>query len=178
MSFRGNVLKECITLHDRGFIMSEEATRHYRPDFRELLKIKIDQAQKHNRFKSLAKKGECMFTLKEAMDTLNPIARLFKMICIKKHVTEDELFDKHKLYCEEKLGIMPTQTNTDKHNLRKALAKPSMTVNVMAKLLEILGYNIVDISYTIMDKETGKIEEFKYTDTELFNDALGPNKVK
>ena len=152
--------------------MPEDTKTNHRLDFRELFKLKTQAAAKSLRFRTTAKKGECMFTMRDVMSTLNPISRLFKLICVKMHITEDDLFDKHRLYCD-KYGFMPTATNTDKHNLRKALAKPCMTVNVMAKLLDILGYSIVDIAYTIKDRNSGEISTFKYSDTE--NSAeMGP----
>lgn len=143
-----------------------------RLDFTELFKIKAQTASKITRFRTTAKKGECMFTMRDAMNTLNPISRLFKLICVTKHITEDDLFDKHKTYCEQ-YGYLPINTNTDKHNLRKALAKPCMTVNVMDKLLDILGYAVMDIAYTIKDKSTGEISTFKYSDTEQYSE-FGP----
>ena len=153
--------------------MPNDTKSNRRIDFRELLKIKTQAASKTLRFRTTAKKGECMFTMRDVMNTLNPISRLFKLICVKMHITEDDLFDKHKLYCE-KYGYLPTATNTDKHNLRKALAKPCMTVNVMAKLLDILDYSIVDIAYTVKDRTTGEVMTYKYSDTEDYPE-FGPS---
>lgn len=153
--------------------MPEDTKVNRRLDFRELLKMKTKTASKTIRFRTTAKKGECMFTMRDVMATLNPISRLFKLMCVRLHITEDDLFDKHKLYCD-RYGYLPTATNTDKHNLRKALAKPCMTVNVMAKLLDILDYSIVDIAYTIKDRSTGEVHTYKYSDTEQLSE-LGPS---
>lgn len=152
--------------------MPEDTNVNRRLDFKELLKLKTQTVSKSLRFRTTAKKGECMFTMRDVMSTLNPISRLFKLMCVKMHITEDDLFDKHKLYCD-KYGYLPTATNTDKHNLRKALAKPCMTVNVMAKLLDILDYSIVDIAYTVKDRSTGEVATFKYSDTEQYSE-FGP----
>lgn len=152
--------------------MPEDTNTNRRLDFKELLKMKTQAASKSLRFRTTAKKGECMFTMRDVMSTLNPIARLFKLMCVKMHITEDDLFERHKEYCD-KYGYLPTATNTDKHNLRKALAKPCMTVNVMAKLLDILNFSIIDISYTVRDRSTGEVVTYKYSDTEVHSE-FGP----
>lgn len=144
--------------------MSDEVkTRRF--NFRELLKQKADAVMVKVRERHTPRSGEKLFTAGEVMETLNPIARLFRMICVVNGITDDDLFDKHREYCE-KISMLPTAINTDKHNLRKALAKPGMTINIMTKLLEILGFNVIDISYTLLNTKTGEIKKYSFSDTE------------
>ena len=151
-----------------------EVTKTSRIDFKELLKKRATSVMSQVRQRKIVHTGEPLFTAGEVMNTLNPIARLFRMICVLNHVTTDDLFDKHKEYCE-RISMMPTAINTDKHNLRKALAKPCMTIGVMTKLLDILGYNLVDISYTLLNTKNGEVTTFSYSDTEKeeFQEILG-----
>ena len=62
--------------------------------------------------------------------------------------------------------MSPLAINTDKNNLRKAIERPAMTIKVMSKLLDIMGYRVVDIAYTIVNDATGERETFAYSDTE------------
>ena len=151
-----------------------EVTKTSRIDFKELLKKRAFSVMTQVRQRKVVHTGEPLFTAGEVMNTLNPIARLFRMICVLDHITTDDLFDRHKEYCE-RISMMPTAINTDKHNLRKALAKPCMTIGVMTKLLDILGYNLVDISYTLLNTKNGEVTTFSYSDTEKkeFQEILG-----
>ncbi len=144
-----------------------------RLDFKKILEAKAQVVKAQARSRAVARKGECLFTEKDTMDTLNPIARIFRLICRNTHVTEDDLFDKHRLYCSQ-LGFPPTQINTDKHNLRKALIKPCMTISVIEKLLTILGYNILDVSFKIQDQVSGEISTYSYSDAEKVTE-FGPS---
>ena len=151
-----------------------EGMKTSRIDFRELLKKRASVVMQQVRQRKVVHTGEKLFTAGEVMQTLNPIARLFRMFCVLNHITSDDLFDKHKEYCE-RISMMPTAINTDKHNLRKALAKQGMTIGVMTKLFDILDYKVVDISYTLLNTKSGETKVYSYSDTEKeeFLDILG-----
>ena len=154
--------------------MSDSLGKERRFNFRELLKTRAEEVMVKVRERHVPTNGEQLFTAGEVMETLNPIARLFRMICVVNNITDEDLFERHREYCE-RITMMPTAINTDKHNLRKALAKPGMTINIMTKLLDILGYNVIDISYTLMDTKTGDIKKYSFSDTEgpEFQEILG-----
>ena len=73
-----------------------EVTKTSRIDFKELLKKRATSVMSQVRQRKIVHTGEPLFTAGEVMNTLNPIARLFRMICVLNHVTTDDLFDKHK----------------------------------------------------------------------------------
>ena len=151
-----------------------EGMRTSRIDFRELLKKRASAVMSQIRQRKVIHTGEPLFTASEVMQTLNPIARLFRMFCVLNNITSDDLFDRHKEYCE-RITMMPTAINTDKHNLRKALAKPGMTIGIMTKLFDILDYKVIDISYTLLNTKTNETKTYSYSDTEKeeFQEILG-----
>ena len=107
--------------------------------------------------------GNCLFTIKDAKETDNPLLKIFKTFCLLKNISKEQLTFSHRLYFEN-LGNLPTEINTNINNLFTALKKPAITVGVLHKLLDILGYNVLEVSYTIQKKDTKEVLTIKSTD--------------
>ena len=81
--------------------------KRWKIDFRKFLTDRIATVQKFiTKKRKIGPNTAPMFTARDVMHTLNPISRLFRMICVLKGISEDVLFEKHKLYCE-KLYMSP-----------------------------------------------------------------------
>ena len=132
-----------------------------RTNFKDMLISGLANMTKHitrnrKRDESLAK---CLFTSKDVVDTLNPLARFFRMMCVDDNISKEMFFDMHKAHLEQ-LGLTPNLINIDKHNLIKALVKPSITMDVLSKTTEILGYRVLDMTYTVLDTHTGEVKTY------------------
>lgn len=108
------------------------------------------------------KKGNPFFTKDDIFKTNNPIARLCRFIFVDKQITDVELYEAHDRNGRA-LQKIPRDINTDKGNLKKALEKPRMTVNQLEKILTILGFQIVDLAYTLKNPTTGEISTYSLT---------------
>lgn len=105
------------------------------------------------------KKGNPFFTKNDIFKTNNPIARLCRFIFVDKQITDIELYEAHDRNGRA-LQKIPRDINTDKGNLKKALEKPRMTVGQLEKILTILGFQIVDLAYTLKNPTTGEVSTY------------------
>lgn len=104
-------------------------------------------------------KKELRFLQNDIFKTNNPIARLCRFIFVDKQITDVELYEAHDRNGRA-LQKIPRDINTDKGNLKKALEKPRMTVGQLEKILTILGFQIVDLAYTLKNPTTGEISTY------------------
>lgn len=137
--------------------------------FQQILKAKAKAIEaKRTPRTSIVPDGNCLFTIQSAKETSNPLLRIFKTFCLIKKISKEQLAFCHRLYYEN-LGNLPTEINTDMNNLFNALKKPAITVGVLHRLLDILGYTVVDVSYTIQKNDTKEIITIKSSDIDNIN---------
>lgn len=137
-------------------------------DFNTMLQHKSRLFAQQTRINRATRRGQCLFTLDDVRNTSNPIAKIFKYICIDRGITEEIFSEAHRKYFEM-VGTLPTQINTDKHNLLRTIQKPTLTVKVLEKILTVLDFDIRDISYTLYHNPTGVIKTYRVSDA----DTLG-----
>ena len=135
------------------------------PKFSSLFKKKLSTLDKEVPIKVHVKQGNPLFTIKDICATINPIARLARMFSVDNEVTDQELEQRHKEYCDAQ-GMFPNMSNTDRNNLKRAILKNRMSVMVFEKFADILGYRIVDVAYTLQNTVTGEIKIYKTSETE------------
>ena len=135
------------------------------PTFTSLFQKKLSTLDKEIPIKVHVKQGKSIFNIKDICSTINPIARLARMFLVDNDITDDEFDQKHREYCESQ-GMFPNMINTDKNNQKKAILKNRMSVTTFEKLADILGYRILDISYTLQNSTTGEIKTYKISETE------------
>lgn len=135
------------------------------PTFTSLFQKKLATLDKEVPIKVHVKQGNPIFNIKDICSTINPIARLARMFLVDNDITDDEFDQRHREYCEAQ-GMFPNMINTDKNNQKKAILKNRMSVTTFEKLADILGYKIVDVSYTLQDSTTGEIKIYKTSETE------------
>lgn len=133
------------------------------PNFKEILQNKYQEFTNNNQDLPVivrVKKGYQLFSVSDVLNTINPIAKLLRLLFVNKRITDQEFHDAHRAYCEEG-GLSSTDINTDRNNQRKSLLKPRMTVDQFEKILQILGLRITDISFDVFDPTTGRTEEYR-----------------
>lgn len=144
-----------------GLSMSKETESNF---WKQILQAKANSVKaKRTPTTFTVKEGNCLFTVKDAKETTHPLLRIFKTFCLLKNISKEQLTFSHRLYYEN-LGNLPTEINTNINNLFTALKKPAITIGVLNKLLDILGYNVLEVSYTIQKKDTKEVLTIKSTD--------------
>ena len=123
------------------------------------------------------KSGKPIYNFRNILQTINPIAKLLRMIFVDRDVTNEELDAYHEL-AEKSKGKYPRDINTDRNNMKKALVRERMSVQQFEKILTILDLLILDMSYTLQDLRTGEIREYKLSDIQEFIEACANDPKK
>lgn len=113
------------------------------------------------------KSGKQIYNYRNIFQTMNPIAKLLRMLFVDRELTDEEL-DAYHEYSERRKGKYPRDINTDRNNMKKALFRERMSVQQFEKILTILDLSILDMSYTLQDLRTGEIREYKLSDIQDF----------
>ena len=113
------------------------------------------------------KSGTQIYNYRNIFQTMNPVAKLLRMIFVDREITDEEL-DAYHEYSERRKGKYPRDINTDRNNMKKALIRERMSVQQFEKILTILDLSILDMSYTLQDLRTGEIREYKLSDIQDF----------
>ena len=137
------------------------------PTFQSQIEKKMASLDKEVPIKVHVKQGDPIFTPKDICTTINPIARLARMFIVDNDVTTDEFDQCHSEYCKAQ-GMFPNMINTDKNNQKKAILKNRMSVTTFEKLTDILGFKIINLTYTLQDCKTGEIKNYSIADTEHY----------
>lgn len=146
--------------------MSLSTTPEKKPglQLRDLLKSNLLKFSGTSKVKATVQAGEPLFNQKDIYKTVNPIARLARMVLVDRSITKNELLDLHNEY-ERNEGKHPKDINTSRNNLFRTLDKPRMTVKIFERLLTFLGFRILDVAYTLQDIDTGEIKEYRLSDS-------------
>ena len=123
------------------------------------------------------KSGKQLYNFRNILQTMNPVAKLLRMIFVDREVTNEEL-DAYHEYAEKSKGKYPRDINTDRNNMKKALVRERMSVQQFEKILTILDLSILDMSYTLQDLRTGEIREYKLSDIHEFIDICAKDPKK
>ncbi len=111
--------------------------------------------------------GEPIFEINDLTTTVNPIARLLRFIFLDKNITTNVLHDAH-FESERATGKLLRDINTSRNNMIKALGKERMTVQQFERILDVLKLQILDLSYTIQDTNTGEVKVYSLSDIPEF----------
>ena len=122
------------------------------------------------------KEGTPLYKISDICRTINPVAKILRMIFVDRNVTYEELFSKHKRKCELE-GMIPRQLNTNKGNIKKVLVKNRMSMKQFEKLLLILDLKIENVSFTIKDSKTGTLKTYSLSDTAKYSNKSNENIV-
>lgn len=137
------------------------------PNFKELFAQRCKAVAQTTRTRVIVKSGKLIFRVSDILKTVNPIAKLLRMIFVDRRITDDQLNAAHFEF-ERREGKLSRDINTSRNNAKKMLAKDRVTVQQFEKMLTILNLRIVDMGYTLQDLETGEVKEYKISDIEKF----------
>ena len=127
----------------------------------------INSKYRPTRTKLVVSTGTPIYTVKDILCALNPIAKLIRMIFIDNVITHEE-FDSAYKTTGMMEGKLPKDIATVKNNALKALVKDRISVTQFEKILQILGFKILNINYTLQNIKTGEIKEYKLSDFSFF----------
>lgn len=165
--------KQCIS-------PSQESSQRLTPSIEEMRAklLRMASVPKSSiKTKIKTKSGKPLFKILDIIKTINPMAKLVRMIFIDKGITDDEFKTLHHDY-EISNGRLYREIGTIHNNLRRTLLKPTLTVESFEKTLPILGWKIVDMGYTLQDTRTGEIKEYKISDLRKFIEERYDGKIE
>lgn len=146
-------------------------------EMREKLLRMTSLKSSNTKTKIKTKTGKPLFKILDIIDTINPMAKLVRMIFIDKGITDDEFKTMHHDY-EISNGRLYREIGTIHNNLRRTLQKRTLTVESFEKTLPILGWKIVDMGYTLQDTRTGEVKEYKISDLRKFIEERYDGKIE
>ena len=104
-----------------------------------------------------------MFDQRAIGRTKNPLAKLFRLIMYKLRFTPDDYKAKAISY-GAKIGKTGAEMTTTLSNARKAIYGENLTIMQLERNLMFADYDILDLSVTIQNRETGEIGEYRLSD--------------
>lgn len=104
-----------------------------------------------------------MFNVSDIHKTANPLAKLFRLIMYKLRITP-EIYRDAAISHGINVGKSASQITTILSNSRKAIFGDNLTVMQLERNLSFAGQEIVDMSVTIRDANTGELRTFNLSD--------------
>lgn len=139
-------------------------------DMRKELEQRLAEEASAVRASLLVHDGKPIFRPESLLETVNPIARLVRLIFLDQNITEEYFREVHS-EIERAEGKLPKDVNTIRNNLLKALSKERMSVPQFERILTILGFNILDITYALLDSRTGEVRSYSLSDIPPYLEA-------
>lgn len=107
------------------------------------------------------KHGKPMFVKEDVQKTPYSLTRILRMIFVENGITPEYFSDRFREYAITHKGLLPSDINTPKGNLLKALKAQRVTDKKFMEVLSILGYDVLSMTFELQDKD-GNVVEYKY----------------
>lgn len=118
--------------------------------------------------------GTPLITQEDLFKTKNLIAILARLLIIEEQLTREKLFEQYNQMAAE-TGLLIGEISSGRGNLKKDIVKPNVSWSLFEKLVRVAGYDIADVSVTLVQRQTGEVKELKYSDVDKYEN---PNAFK
>lgn len=111
--------------------------------------------------------GIPIFQSGELFTTSHLLARLIRLICIERNITEEVFVQKHREYAH-KTTMSINKTNYDRNNTKRAMVQNTVTWDFFEGFLMAMGLDIASVMVSVVD-EHGYLENYSTGDIDKYN---------
>ena len=150
----------------RGFVNTdEESNMEDNTSLAGILKnviSSVDINQQNN-----VQQGTPLVGVPDLFSTTFPLAIIARLFLIKENLTKERLADAFNDMASA-TGLLMTQASSGRGNLKKDIIKNKVSWDLLEKLIRVGGYDIVDVSLTLVDRKTHEVKEIKKSDRDQY----------
>lgn len=106
-----------------------------------------------------------MATVEDLRATNQPLAQIARLFMIKKDLTREKFDCLFEQYADDTYMSSSDKTS-NRNNIKRSLAQPSITYRMFERLLLICQYAIVDLAVTVRNQETSEVVTLSLKDVQ------------
>lgn len=149
--------------------MDDKMPKNTGPDASSMLAT-IDSSQFDQVVKGSPNNGRPIFTINDLRTTVRPLAQLVRLLMIRNGITEEKFRMFHRNMAMQTC-MAANNINYDRNNTWRAMTQQDVTWCFLEKLLSVCNFDLVDISLTLVNRETGEVSTISKSDVqELIKD--------
>lgn len=109
------------------------------------------------------RKGIPLFTVNDLRTTQHTLAQVLRYISIADSISKDTLRELHRKMATQ--TFMPTNKITeDFNNISRSIMFPRVTWDLFEKAILIMGYDVTDVQFQLVNRETGECIKISKSD--------------
>lgn len=116
----------------------------------------LDSVRASKVIQSVAYQGEPIFSKKDLYDTYDILALLLRYLCIRENISMDLFEDRHRLMATQTF-MSSNKRSYDFNNKKRSLMQKRVSWELIEKFCQIVGYDIIDVSMQLSNRETGEV---------------------
>ena len=126
---------------------------------------RIDPSVCNQVVQTAQKAGTPIFTTNDLRTTQHPLAQMIRMLVIRENITKETFEDKHRAMALQTC-MTTNNMNYERNNMRRALIQPDITWNFLEKFLTVCGFDIIDVTVLLSNRQTGEVSTLKRSDVQ------------
>ena len=131
---------------------------------------RIDSKQLQNVMQGSPSQGTPIFTVEDLRTTVRPLAQLVRLFMIREGITKEKFAMFHRSMAM-RTYMSTNNINYDRNNMSRAMTCQDVTWGFLEKLLGICNFDLVDVTLTLSNRETGEVSTISKSDVqELIKD--------
>ena len=131
---------------------------------------RIDSKQLQTVVQGSPSQGTPIFTVEDLRTTVRPLAQLVRLLMIREGITKEKFTMLHRNMAS-RTYMATNNINYDRNNTGRAMACQDVTWGFLEKLLGICNFDLVDVTLTLANRETGEVTTISKSDVqELIKD--------
>lgn len=106
--------------------------------------------------KASVKQGTAIFSKDDLYTTYDTLALLLRYLCIREQISMALFEERHRLMAQQTL-MSANKRSYDFSNKKRSLIQARVSWDLIEKFCQIMGYDILDISLNMSNRNTGEI---------------------
>lgn len=126
---------------------------------------RIDSTQYRQVVQASPSQGKPIFTINDLRTTVRPLAQIVRLLMIREGITEEKFRMYHRNMALQTY-MATNNINYDRNNMSRAMTQQDVTWCFLEKLLAVCNYDLVDVTLTLSNRETGEVTTISKSDVQ------------